>query len=130
MSLILMEELIRLGMDVEIFKLSQKPVFEAVDLAIFSSPTHAGDSVRKMKRFIANIPANNSSYAVMTSYGYDIPYKTLESMSSALDGKNMSKLEDIAVKVRGLRGPLPEDIRPIMRDFAEKLYISCQAKSR
>lgn len=130
MSSLLTEELRKFGMSAEMFKLSQKPVFEAADLVIFSSPTHASDAVRKMKKFIANIPDNHGCYALMTSYGYDLPYKTLDTMSASLDAKKMNKVEDLAVKVKGLRGPLPDDIHDLMRDFAEKLHIGCQAKRR
>jgi len=118
-------ELSALGYDVSVFKISSKVEFQAADLCVFSSPTHAANPVGKMKKFIAKIPENNGCYGVVTTYGVEVP-PTLDTMSNALDAKGMKKMADLAVKVKKMRGPLEDDAPAMVKQFAESLHSGCQ----
>jgi len=123
----LQSELVNKGYTVTMEKLKRGTSARAADVLIFSSPTHAGSPVGKMKRFLASMPEQSGRYALATTYGESLP-KTLDIMDDLLSGKGMQKVVDMAMPVKGIRDQsLEAQAAGMVRDFAEKIDIACRS---
>lgn len=123
----LQSELVKKGYTVTTEKLKRGTEPRTADVLVFSSPTHAGSPVGKMKRFLASIPEGSGRYAIATTYAQELP-KTLDMMDDLLAGKGMKKVADMAVPVKGIRDQSLEiEAASMVRDFAEKIDIACRS---
>jgi flavodoxin len=94
----------------------------AVDLYVFSSPTHMGSPAGKMKRFLKKLAVpKGSKYALMTTYmGGNA--KTLLKMEKILEKKGYVKAFDgLELKVEGSKGPLAAGYKTFVENFAQKI---------
>ncbi|MGE4274536.1 MAG: flavodoxin family protein [Candidatus Methanomethylophilaceae archaeon] len=125
----LKDELVGLGYTVSMEKLRRGTRPRSADVHVFSTPTHGGAPVGKMKRFLGSLPVQEGRYALATTYGDGLP-QTLNIMDELLADKGMRKVCDMAVPVKGIRdASLDITAAPLVRDFAEKILIDSRSRS-
>lgn len=112
----------RKGHEVEIFSIREiKPKsLPQVDFYIFSAPTHIGNPPRKMKKFLKRLEIRGK-YPLITTY-LDPKTKTLEKMEEILQTKGMTKVSSIKIKVNGMKGPLEDNYKQKLEEFATKIF--------
>lgn len=95
-----------------------------VDFYIFSSPTHIGSPPRRMKKFLKKleIKREGTKYSLMTTY-MDPKTKIIQKMDEILQMKGMTKVSDgLKIKVTGMKGPLEEDYKQKLEEFATEIF--------
>ena len=94
----------------------------AMDMYVFSSPTHMGSPAGKMNRFLKKLALpEGSRYALMATY-MGGKTNTLLKMEKILAKKGYVKTHDgLELKVEGIQGPLAEGYKEFLDNFAHKL---------
>ena len=113
------------GHDVEITSIREiKPnSLPQADLYIFSTPTHIGDTPRKMKKFIKKleITKEGARYALMATC-LDYKTKALQTMENLIQPSGMTKVSDgIKIKVTGMKGPLESGYEEKLDNFVKEI---------
>ena len=111
--------------DVELFSVKDRAPenIRQADLYIFSAPTRKFALPPGMGNFLDafTVSSKNAKYALMTTY-LDPRTIALKKMTEKLDKKGIKKaVEDLKIRVRGLKGPLIKDYVDRLRPFAEAL---------
>jgi menaquinone-dependent protoporphyrinogen IX oxidase len=110
----------------------------AADLYVFCSPARMGKPIGKMRRFLKklNLP-EGSKYALIATLGQPEPDKktgkmptqeevdrfqqSLPIMDEVLRGKGMTKVADLKVYVKLIKGPLEEGWEKKVEELAARL---------
>ncbi|MFP4171043.1 MAG: flavodoxin family protein [Methanomassiliicoccales archaeon] len=91
------------------------------DLYVFSAPTHVGKPSRKMRKFLKGLDVDPLRYALMTTHARE-ETRALQFMEDILSAKGGEKVaEGLKIKVYAIRGPLEDDYRGRLEEFADSL---------
>jgi len=93
----------------------------AVDLYVFSTPTHMSGPAGRMKRFLKKLALpEGSRYVLITTYMGNT--KALLKMEKILEKKGYVKTHDgLELKVAGMEGPLVDGYKEFVENFAHKI---------
>jgi hypothetical protein len=111
------------------------------DLYIFSSPGRIGKPIGSARRFLKKVKLpSGTKYGILTTEGAPVPNKKTGQMpteeelakwqrirpimNELLQPKGLQKVAEGRVLVTGLKGPLEEDWKKKVEDFAAQIPIS------